>query len=104
MRSDQKVKSLHYYHCYAVQDRICMHDLPNERLQSCLPPTNTVAKSLLPSPDDDKILIENIKILFSRILAETLPFFEVSFADIIVKHIHHKYHDEMSSKSLVVSE
>ena len=62
-----------------------------------------MAKSLLPSPDDDDILIRNIKILFSRILVETLPFFKVAFLDIIVKHISHNRYTEMSSKSVVVS-
>ncbi|XP_019861291.1 PREDICTED: uncharacterized protein LOC109589693 [Amphimedon queenslandica] len=101
MRLNRKVKSLHYFHCYAVQDRI-YHDLPKERLPSCMPSPDAVAQSLLPSPDDDEILKTNIKILFSRILVEILPFFELCFSDIIPNHIEHKHYKEMSSKSVVV--
>ena len=103
MRTDQKVKSLHYYHCYTVRDRINMADLSPDRPSLCLPSPDEVASSLLPQSVDDDILYENIKILLSRILVDTLFFFEVAFSDLTVKHIHHKRYLEMSSKSIIVS-
>ena len=90
MRTDNKVKSLHYYQSYAVQDRIKLDNLFSERLPSCLPPPDDVAKSLLPTSSDDDNFIKNIKILFSRVLIETLPWFNNSFSDLVIRNIQHR--------------
>ena len=103
IRTDSKVKSLHYYHSYAVQDRINIDSLSDVQPLSCIPSPEAVAKSLLPSSNDDALLVQNIKILFSRVLVETLPSFNVSFSDLVTRHIQHRRYAEMSSKSLVVS-
>lgn len=83
MRKDNKTKSLHYYHFFGVRDRIRVDQLssnvpllPNSPL--------TIAKSILPSKSDNESLVQNIQILFSRILNETLPFFKESFQDLVV--------------------
>ena len=101
--SEQQVKSLHYYHSYAVRDRIDVSSFPNELSPTCIPPLEICAKTLLPNEDDDSALIANIKVLFSRILVQTLPFFNMAFSDLIVDHINHRRHKEMSSKSCIVS-
>ena len=101
--SNQKVKSLHYYHSYAVRDRIDVSKLPNEISPTCFPSPETRAKSLLPSRADDDALIANIKVLYSRVLVNILPFFDVAFSDLIVNHIQHRHSSEMSSKSCIVS-
>ena len=103
MRVDCKVQSIHYFHSYAVQDRIQLDRFPNERAPSCLPCPDDIAKSLLPTPADDEALIGHIKILFARVLVETLTWFDTCFSDIVVKHIYHRRYSEMSSKSIVVS-
>ena len=100
---DRQVKSLHYYHSYAVHDRIDVSSFPNELSPTCIPPLEIRAKSLLPSKDDDFALIANIKVLFSHILVQTLTFFNVAFSDLIVDHINHRRYKEMSSKSYIVS-
>lgn len=74
MRPDHKSKSLHYFHSYAVHDRINVDSFHAELAPSCLPSPDTVAKSLLPTPSDDYTLVQNVKILFSRVLTQTLPF------------------------------
>ena len=85
-------------------NRICLQNpLTRERPSSCLPPLNMVAKSLLLTVGNDDALVSNIKILMSRVLVETLPFFNNAFSDLIVKTIYHKYYSEMSSKSNIVS-
>ncbi len=103
IRSDERVKSLHYYHCFAVLDRIDVGHLMGEMSPSCLPSHAFRAKTLLPNASDDAALVNNIKILFSRILADTLPFFSTMFSDLILKHIRHRRYTEMSSKSCIVS-
>ena len=52
---------------------------------TCLPSPDVIAKSLLPTLSDDDVIVENIKILFSRVLSETLSFFSVSFSDLVQK-------------------
>ena len=103
MRLDNKVKSLHYYHTYAVQDRINVHDFINDRQPLTSVSVQEKARSLLPTESDDDAIIKNIKILFARILFDTLKFFQMTFEDLIVEHIKHRRYQEMSSKSVVVS-
>lgn len=103
MRLDNKVKSLHHYHFYAVQSRISSPVDSHLKELTCLPSTAMVAKSLLPTVADDNAIVGNIKILISRILVETLPFFSTLFSDLIVTSIQHNYHSNMSAKSIIVS-
>ena len=103
MRMDNKLRSLHYYHSYAVQDRINVHDLLNERPSQTSISVQEKAKSLLPTESDDDVIVKNIKVLFARILFDTLQFFKIAFEDLIVEHITHCRYQEMSSKSVVVS-
>ena len=102
MRTNHKVKSLHYYHSFAVRDRISVVDLSAEKPSLCLPSPDVVACSLLPQSVDDDTLYENIKILFSQVLVETLFCLETTFSDLIIRHIHHRQYSEMSSKSIIV--
>ena len=83
-----------------------MSELPRDRLLSCIPSPDSVAKSLLSTLNAMTLLIllNNLKILFSSILVKTLSFFKVAFLDLVVTTIHHKRHFEMSQKSVVVSQ
>ena len=56
-----------------------------------------LASLMLPSLEDDKILLE---ILFSKILLE---YFKDAFDGTVTWHIKHCYYEEMSMKSDVVS-
>lgn len=60
MRIDNKLSSLHYYHSCAVQDRINVHDLLNERPSQTSVSVQEKAKSLLPTESDDDVIVKNI--------------------------------------------
>lgn len=103
MRVDKQTESRHYFHSYALRDRICISSLPAVRPQSCLQHPNIRAESLLPTPSDDDAIITNLKVLFGRILCENLSFFEKCFEDLVPSHINHRRSSEMSLKSDIVS-
>ena len=104
LRSDSyHSSSLHYFHSYAVKDRVncfSLSDAPN--LNPDLD-SRELASLMLPSLEDDKILFENFKVLFSRILLENVEYFKDTFDGTVTWHIKHCYYEEMSMKSDVVS-
>ncbi len=95
-------KSLHYFHYFAVQNRIDHSSFPDVHVQTCLDSPKRRALSLLPSKEDDRILRSNIVTMVSRVLTKHMPFFKHTFEDIVQWHIKHQYYAEMSSKSVVV--
>ncbi len=103
MRINNKTKSLHYYHFFGVQDRIRIDHLSNKVPSLPNIPPRAIAESLLPSEADDGSFIQNIHVLFGRILKNGLPFLITSFGDLVAKHIRHRRYSEMSSKSVIVS-
>lgn len=104
MRSDvPKPESIHYFHYYAVANRIDF-----SHLSEITPPlpnveVRQIATSLLPTPDDDMALRHNLAILVSRILFQNLTFFQLAFDGVIEWHIKHEYYEQMSRKSEIVS-
>ncbi len=96
-------KSLHYFHSFAVLDRIDFSPLPDVFPQTCLNSPKQLALALLPSTDDDKTLRELFGTHVSRILCTHIPFFKFAFEDVVDWHVRHHYYDEMSAKSQVVS-
>ena len=104
MRSDQGNISAHYFHLYAVQNRIdfsqLLDDMPDN---SSVNDLGVVARSLQPTEMDDTVLRRNMMTLISRILCTRMKFFQVCFDDIVNWHIQHRYSKEMSLKSVVVS-
>lgn len=104
MRSDRRTESLHYFLIYAVQNRVDFSALSDVRIDnSSVTDICSVAESLLPTPLDDQYLKANISTLIARILYSRLNFFGMSFDGLIDWHIKHRYYQEMSSKSVVVS-
>ena len=68
MRSDHQSKLLHYFHHYAVQDRVNMFTLSD--IPPCPPKvTKSLPESILPSQADNQVLSENFAIHISHILA-----------------------------------
>ena len=104
MRSDShKTESIHYFHSYAVANRVDFSDL-SERT----PPLPSVdlwqlASSLLPSPDDDATMRNNFATHVSRVLVNNIDFFKVTFDGVVDWHIKHQFYEQMSRKSDVVS-
>lgn len=100
MRSDYQTRSLHYFHSYAVRDRVNMDNFDD----SVHTPDITAVdlEVLLPSKEDEADLYANMGILIARILKKYIPFFK-EFGKGVERHIMHKYSEEMSRKSSVVS-
>ena len=61
------------------------------------------ASTILPSASDDTTLRNNFITLVSRVITKHMLFFKTGFSDVIEWHITHRYSDEMSKKSEVVS-
>ena len=100
--SNATATSLHYFHFYAVKDRIDFSDL-GEKAILCDADQLQLALSLHPSPEDDMAIKRNICILISRILYNNLDFIKVAFDGIVEWHIEHSFYKEMPKKSNVMS-
>ena len=73
MTSEHQTHSLHYFHTYAVRDRI---DLSNVSSEQPIPKISEMKmEDLLLSNDDNLVLIENLAILIGRVLSKHMPFF-----------------------------
>ena len=100
MRVGNQVKSLHYFHSYAVHDRIDVSDLsddqPKNDIQS-LPVTTFV-----PSADDCTTLRSNYIFLVARVIVDKLPYFS-DLHKCVVQHIPHRHSKAMEQKSKIVS-
>lgn len=100
MRVDNQVKSIHYFHSYAVQDRIQLSDLYDD-LPECnigsLPVTTFV-----PSVEDCATLRANYIVLAARVIVDKLPYFS-DLHQCVMKNIPHQYSEAMQKKSVMVS-
>lgn len=97
MRFDYQTRSLHYFHTYALQDRVDLSSLSDEPRPLPTPIDLTV---ILPDKADDECLQNNFAILMSRVVCKYVPFFSRYKAE---RHIKHEYSRQMSHKSVVVS-
>ena len=96
---ENQVKSLHYFHSYAVHDRTDVSDpsddQPNVDIQS-LPVTTFV-----PSVDDCIALRANYIVLVARVIVDKLTHFS-GLRQCVVQHIPHHYSKAMEQKSKIV--
>ena len=100
MRSDHQTRSLHYYHAYAVRDRI---DLTNFEDSPSLPNLKDIdVQEILPSATDKNEIHSNFSFLVARVLKKHMAFFK-KFGKGTVKRLRHEYSCEMGQKSEVVS-
>ena len=83
---DHHTHSLHYFHSFAVGDQIDFSHL------SCVEP----------DPLDLQPILANFSIIISWILVQYQPYFH-GFSKAVVDHIPHKYSQQMSTRSKVVS-
>ena len=100
MRSDRQARSLHYFHLYAVRDRIDASHLSEEPR---LVEPDAPVEELLPTVEDEHMMLANFEVLIGRTLVQHMPFFYRGFSDVVVQHIPHRFSEEMSQKSDVVS-
>lgn len=97
MRCDYQTRSLHYFHTFAVKDRVDISSLSDKPLQI---PADVDLTKLLPNKADDTCLQKNFAVLMARVVCKYVPFFSRYTVE---RHIEHKYSREMSAKSVVVS-
>ena len=100
VRMDNQTRSLHYFHSYAVRDRI---DVSHMEDQPSLPSLESIdVTTVLPTEQDQKSMKGLFSIHVARILKKRMPFF-TKFGDGLERHIKHDFFKEMSQKSEVVS-
>ena len=100
MRIDSQTRSLHYFHTYAVRDRIDVTHLDDE---PSLPSMDDIeVTTVLPTEQDQKVMKGLFGIHVARVLKKHMPFF-TKFGEGLERHIKHDYSKEMSQESEVVS-
>jgi hypothetical protein len=60
-----QTQSLHLLHGYVLLDRIDISGLCDEHIPTCLPSSENIAISFLPSTEDDRIIYQNFATLIS---------------------------------------
>ena len=99
----KKPNSIHYFHSYAVADRVDFNHLCDQVIPTMQRDAKQLASFLLPTLNDDAALRNNICVLMSRILYANMEFFQHSFDGVVDWHIKHEFYDEMSTCYKVVS-
>lgn len=88
MRSDHQSRSLHYFHTYAVRDRV---DLSSFSDQSQIPDIASIQLvNFLPTGSDERAIQRNFATLVARTLKKYMPFFS-KFGQGLERHILHEY-------------
>ena len=102
MTSERQTQSLHYFHSYAVRDRVDCSNLSDSPPSTTCPPIDELCQKLLPSKNDTEALNTNFATHVARILINNLPAMKFAFDDVVDWHIIHQYYAEMGKKSEVV--
>eukprot|EP00731_Ephydatia_muelleri_P035780 Em0160g1a len=100
MRINNQTKSLHYFHAFAVKDRINFSDITNNA--ELVYPDDIDYSVFYPNDDDDAQLVSNFQTLVTRIFVEHIPHLQHLFGK-VTHNIQHKYSKNMSIKSTVGS-
>lgn len=102
MRQDNQVKSMHYFHSFAVHDRVCLPDgLVGDELHAA-DVSKLTASSVLPTIADCVEMRNIYIILAARIIVENLSHFGF-LEECVVHHIPHKFSADTTTKSEIVS-
>ena len=99
IRISRQSQSLHYFNSFTVKNRV---DLTSFSSFKPIININVNTADILPSSEVHSQVLGNITILVARILVDNMAVFKLYFDDGVVRHIHHKYTNEMSNKSEVV--
>ena len=99
MRHNHQSTSLHYFHSYAVKDRVDVSDLSPE--VPLVTSKEIDVNLFLPSPEDCQSLEANFCTLMTRILVKHIPGIS-HLSSVVLQHIPHPYSVAMSKKSEVV--
>ena len=98
---DCQTKALHYFHMYAVRDRVNLADYPDSPSLPNISPSDL--KTILPTTRDEEVLQTNFAILIARTLTRYMPYFK-KFGSGLERHLVHERYEEMSAKAEVVSQ
>ena len=96
-KCNNQTRSLHYFHTYAVRDRVDMSQFSDNVNIGEIP-----LQEILPTCQDEVIMRANLALLVRRVLAKYMPFFG-ALAKGLERHITHEFSKEMSQKSEVVN-
>jgi len=84
LRLDQQNVSLQYFHTYAIENCIDFTGLSDKSKEHLyvnlsIDDKQSMAVSLLPTPQDDKLMRDNVSKLISLVLVTHLKFFSIEF-------------------------
>ena len=100
MTSEHQVRSLYYFHSYAVRDRIDLSEYCSDPKVPNLAEMNF--EQLRPSHDDTTVVKTNFATLIGCLLKKRMPYF-AKFPAHTDQHIRHEFYEQMCTKSKVVS-
>lgn len=100
MRNDSQTKSLHYFHSYAVRDRINLANVSDVAITPELSEVDLT--KILPTPEDDEALIYTYSLLVFRVLKKHMSHF-AKFGRDVERHVQHEFSFEMAQQSIAVS-
>ena len=99
MRFSSQTTSLHYFHVYAVKDRISYNHLSGNA--TMIAPSDMDFSIFFPTAEDNEQLLSNFEILVMRMLVKHIPGLQ-HLSPALSHHIPHKYSRNMALKSHVV--
>ena len=102
MRMDNQNKSLHYFNTYAAKDRPDFYKLNSDHKATSKDIKSAPTSTFLPTMEDCKKVRDNYVVLVSRVLVDHLTFLH-PLKKCVPCHVVHKYSNEMSKKSEIVS-
>ena len=102
VRFDRQTISLHYFHYYAVKDRVNLGTM-SDSLPKETPVVKEVIQKILPTSTDDESFLDKFAVLLGRMLCNHITYFKENFGDVVERHIPHLYSQDMSKKSEIVS-
>ncbi|KAL5505997.1 hypothetical protein EMCRGX_G007554 [Ephydatia muelleri] len=99
MRLNSQTTSLHYFHTYAVKDRICFSHLSTDPIEIVQDSINF--EMFYPTVGDNTQLVSNLETLVARMFVQHIPGLQSLSAE-ATHHIKHLYSKQMALKSEVV--
>lgn len=93
-------RSIHWTQQYAVLNRVNEPNLDTTRPRKSFKEVQLI--DLLPDKETLERLKQRLAVIVSRVICKYLPKFNL-FSDIVIRHIPHRYSDDMKAKSKTVS-
>ena len=97
---DHTNRSIHWTHQFAVLDKVVDPVLDHSKPQKAVKDLQLI--ELLPGEDVQNNFVWRSAVLVSRVITKYLPAFKCLQSE-VVRHVPHKYSDEMDRKSDIVS-